>query len=300
VNPVVPGMTRLVLRATAAFGAVLLLAGCATRADEAAPAPSPSSPATEAPADPADGGLALQVAYTGGFVTPRTIFSRLPLVSVYADGRVISEGPVAAVHPGPALPNLQEARVEPDQVEELVRRALEAGVGRETDYGMPPVADVPSTLITVVTADGERSSEVYALQRGLFPEGDVPGLTEEQAAARAELQDLVDGLTGLAAGSDRPYEPEAVAAVVDQGYGPGAAPDDVATWPGPPLPGDLLGTGSDVSCVVARDEAAHAVLEAAAGATTDTVWQNPDGGRWALSLRPLLPHEDHCADLPTA
>ena len=45
----------------------------------------------------------LRVGYTGGFVSPPATAGRLPLISVYADGRVISEGPVAAIYPGPAL-----------------------------------------------------------------------------------------------------------------------------------------------------------------------------------------------------
>jgi hypothetical protein len=89
-------------------------------------------------------------------------------------------------------------------------------------------------------------------------------------------------------------------AVVGTDFAAGATSDDVATWPGPPLPGDELRTGLDLYCVAAEGEAADAVLDAAADATVETVWKNPDGGRWALTLRPLLPHETGCADLPQA
>ena len=292
-------MTRISRRAVALLGAALLTAGCAAQAGGASAGGGSAAPSTTAEAAlPDDGGLVLQVAYSGGFLPLRARYARLPLVSVYADGRVITEGPVAAVHPGPALPNLQVAQIEPAQVQELARRALDAGVGREGDYGRPPVADMPDTLITVVTAEGTRTSEVYALEEGLFPEDrEVPGVTEEQVAARGQLQDLVDELSALG-GDSRAYRPEAVAAVVGTDVAAGASPDDVATWPGPPLPGDPLGTGTDPSCVVAGEETVEAVLEAAAEATTDTVWQNPDGGRWAVTLRPLLPHETGCADLP--
>ena len=293
-SAVIPCMTHVRARATALLGVGLLAAGCAAQAGGGSAAPATTAEATL----PDDGGLALQVAYTGGFVPPRVSYTQLPLVSVYADGRAITEGPVAAVHPGPALPNLQVAQIEPAQVEQLLQQALDAGVGRQMDLGMPPIADVPDTRFTVVTAHGTRTTDVHALQRGLFPEGeDVPGLTEEQTAARAELQDLLDELTSLGADSEA-YEPEVVVAVAGTDVPVGGSPDDVVTWPGPPLPGDELGTGLDLYCVAARGEAADAVLEAAADATAETVWQNPDGGRWALSLRPLLPHESGCADLP--
>ncbi len=300
-STVVRSMRSTLARATVLLGAALLAAGCAAQANGGA-TPSPSSTADAGDAElPDDGGLVLQVAYVGGFVMPPTTVTQLPLVSVYADGRVITEGPVVAIYPGPALPNLQVSTIPTERVEELVQQALDAGVGEEFDHGMPPVADVPSTRFTVVTADGTETTEVYALQPGLFPEdAEVPGLTEDQVAARAELQTLVDELTGLAAEGSEAYEPEAIAAVASTNFAPGATPDDVVTWPGPPLPGDQLRTDLELSCVVARDDHVDAVLEAAAEATIETVWQNPDGGRWALAIRPLLPHETGCADLPAA
>jgi hypothetical protein len=288
-------MTRPALRAAAVLGLAVLTAACAQRpsgSDAGSPGPS------EVPRPPAEG-LVLEVAHSGGFVTPETTYARLPLVAVYADGRVITQGPTVAVHPGPAMPNLQVAQIDPGRVEELLQHAVDAGVGdQRIDYGMPPVADVPDTRFTAVTAEGPRTSTVYAMQAGLFPEdAELPGLTEEQVAARAQLQDLLDELTGLGAESSRAYEPEEIAAVVSRNYPAGASPDDVATWPGPPLPGLELSTGLEIHCVVAGTDDVEAVLEAAAGATTATVWRNPDGGRWAVSLRPLLPHETGCADL---
>lgn len=284
-------------RSVALLGVLLLATGCAQAGPGAAPSSS-SSPSTSAPSPDSGGGLVLQVAHTGGFVMPPTTFARLPLVSVYADGRVITEGPVIAIHPAPALPNLQVAQLDPARVQDLVQRALDAGVGQDLDYGMPPVADVPSTRFTVVTDDGTEVTEVYALQEGLFPEPDAAGLTEEQVAARAGLQDLLEDLT--AAGSPtESYEPDAVAAVVT----PYVEADDAApeqpevAWPGPPLPGEPLDEPLDISCVTARGEAAQAVLEAAASANAATPWTSDDGTRWSLLLRPLLPHETGCADL---
>jgi hypothetical protein len=278
---------------TALLATVLLTAGCAAQAGTGAtPAPPPPGGTL-----PDDGGLVLQVAYTGGFVPPTVTYTQLPLVSIYADGRVITEGPVAAVFPGPALPNLQVARVEPAQVQVLVQHALDAGVGSEFDWGRPPAADAPDTRFTVVTAEGIRTTEVYALDAGLFPDDKgVPGLTDEQTAARARLHELVGELTSVGADSTA-YRPEAIAAVAGEDLAPGGSSGHVATWPGPPLPGQELGSGLGLSCVTARGEAADAVLEAAADATGDTVWQNAGGGRWTMTLRPLLPHEGGCDDL---
>lgn len=301
VSTVVLGMRSIPVRSALLLGTALLATSCADPAGTGS-APSPSTtPSSAEQADaqvPDDGSLVLQVAYTGGFVPPRYAAARLPLVSVYADGRVITEGPVIAIHPGPALPNLQVGQVSPERVEDLVQLALDAGVGRDGDYGTPAVTDAPSTRITVITADGTQTSEVYGLMEGPALEGDDRGLTDRQTAARASLTELVEELTAAGGTATEPYVPDAVAAVVDYTPPAGGTPDDVATWPGPPLPGDALRTGTDLRCVTAEGESADAVLEAAADATVETVWQNPDGGRWALSLRPLLPHETGCADLP--
>ena len=61
---------------------------------------------------------------------------------------------------------------------------------------MPPLADVPSTRFTLVTAAGTHVREVYGLTETVgMPDS---GLTEEQEAARGELRGLLDELTGLA------------------------------------------------------------------------------------------------------
>ena len=291
-------MSRLVVLVVA----VLLTAGCAPQTGGGGAGASPSSPSSSSgsslpPSE--DDRLVLQVRHTGGFVMPPTTFARLPLVSVYADGRVLTQGPVIAIAPPPALPNLQVARVDPARVPELVERALAAGVGQDVDHGRPALADAPSTLFMVV-ADGETHvTEVYALTEGLFGDPAAAGLTEEQATGRARLQALLEQLTALGSPDGESYVPEAVAAVVTP-YAEAdlAMPEQPeVAWPGPPLPGEPLDARLGLSCVTARGEAAQAVLDAAAGANTMTPWTTDDGSRWAVVLRPLLPHESSCADL---
>lgn len=277
---------------------VLLLAGCAAQPADGptGQGSAPTGTGAGGPAAPPDGdGLVVQVAYTGAYTTAQRTLASLPLVSVYADGRVITEGPVIAIYPGPALPNLQVATVPVERVEELARQALDAGVGEDVDWGSPDVADVPATRITVTTADGTVTAEVPGLGETLAG-GEDGRLTAEQLAAREPVRALVDDLTALGGGATEPYVPAAVAALVGPEFADGS-PDDVAGWPGPSLPGDPVRPGLDVSCVLAEGDAATAVLEAAAGATENTTWTGGDGGRWSIALRPLLPHERGCADL---
>jgi hypothetical protein len=281
--------TTGVLRPAAMIAVLLGLAGCGQGSGNATPAPATS--ASPAAAE----GLVLRAEYTGGFISPSVLVSRLPIVSVYADGRVLSEGPVAAIYPGPALPNVQVTTIDQGEVQDLVDQAMAAGVADTSDLGMPPVADAPSTRFTVVTASDTYVREAYALFE-TPPEGG--GLTAEQLAARAKLGDLLTTLTDTASAESEPFEADALAAVASPWVDPqdGLQQPEVA-WPGPALPGEPTGGPPDVSCVTATRDQAQALLDAAASANSATPWVTPDGMRWTVVLRPLLPDESGCADL---
>ncbi|MDG4764587.1 hypothetical protein O7632_10800 [Solwaraspora sp. WMMD406] len=245
--------------------------------------------------------LVLRVDYTGGFTTPAMLATRLPMISVYADGRVITQGPTILVYPGPALPNLQVQTISAEQVDDLVKQARAAGVGTEQDLGTPPVADAASTRFTVRTEEGVEQLEVYALG-----EADLggSGLTAEQTAARQKLQAFADSLTelsGTSAEDSAPYTPTAIAAVaepwVSGDEGLGEQPE--VAWPGPELPGESLTETLQLGCVTVTGDSASELLTVAADATTATPWTS-GGKRWTVTLRPLLPDETDCADLAAA
>lgn len=280
---------RAVRTATAA-SLLLLAAACANGGDAAA---EDSRSAGYGPGD-----LVIRVEYVGGFMTPSQLAARLPLISVYGDGRVITEGPQILIYPGPALPNVQQQQIDPADVQALVDKARAAGIGgAKIDYGQPPIADAPSTRFVVE----DDTAEVYALSEAVPGQG----LTEQQQQARGKLRDLLAALTDLPAtlGADSisksvGYSPEAVAAVAtawraDRVSQEQTAPPAVA-WPGPALPGDSF--GPEMGCVTATGDQAKQVLAAAAKANTLTPWTS-GGKQWLLTLRPLLPDESGCADL---
>jgi hypothetical protein len=273
------------------------LAACAERGGTAGPVATgtpPSTPSATPSSQPAaSAGLVLRVEHTGGFVPPPVLRSRLPIVSVYADGRVITEGPVIAIYPAPALPNLQVREIGEDGVQDLVDRALAAGVAETADLGSPPIADAPTTRFTVVTAADTYVRDAYAL----WETAGGSGLTGEQEKARQRLTDLLASLTDSAA-ETKPYEPEAVAAVVSPWVDPGdGLVQPEASWPGPALPGEPTGGPLDITCVTATGDAARTILEAARSANSATPWTTGDGRRWSVTFRPLLPDETGCADL---
>ncbi|UOY01412.1 hypothetical protein [Blastococcus sp. PRF04-17] len=275
----------------AALAVLLLLSACGARgtADEA-PEPSSAEPAPAA-------GLVLRVDQTGGFVMPSAAVGRLPVVAVYADGQVITQGPVPAIHPGPALPNVQVQEIDQAQVQDVVDRALAAGVAETGDLGSPPVADAFTTRFTLVTADDTYVREVYALWE--TPEGgSAQGVTADQAAARDRLAELLNSLTDLGMTDTTAYEPSAVAVITAPWTDPGDGLDYPAMpWPGPELPGAPLPGPPGFSCATVTGTEVAPLLEAAAGATQLTPWTTPDGDRWSVTFRPLLPDESGCEDL---
>jgi hypothetical protein len=287
-------VTRTSLRGALAVLALVLLCACAER-----PAAGDGEAGGPAPAPEPGEGLVLRVSYTGGFLTPEMLASRLPLVSVYSDGRVITEGPVPAIYPGPALPNVQVTQVDAATVRALVERALAAGVDETGDLGSPGIADAASTRFTLVTTEATYVREAYALLEAVE---DDPGLTPGQRDARAALTDLLDALTALGGEASESYAPASLAVVArpwtpdDDELEPDLVQPD-APWPGPALPGEPLEPLLGLSCLLVTGADVPGVLAAAAAANDRTPWVAADGSRWALDLRPLLPDETGCADL---
>ncbi|WP_430791993.1 hypothetical protein [Actinoplanes sp. G11-F43] len=282
---------------TAAALPLLMLGACARpgTADEAgSPGAAPVTESTTAGPDT----IALRVEYRGGFVPAESIPGRIPRFSVYADGRALSEGPVPAIYPGPALPNLQVITLSPEQVEKLTTEALAAGVKSGGDFGTPNVADIPSTRISVVTAEGEQSVEVVALNEAA---PDDTSLTAEQHAARKKLTEFLASLDRLFAEATspaaKPYQPAALAVLAqpyqDTGDGAGGA---AVAWPGPALPGPALTEQPKVDCLTVEGADKDAVWKLAEKANARTPWESA-GKKYQIVFRPLLPDETSCDSL---
>lgn len=300
-------MTRL--RGTSAAAAVFLLLFASACADSGAPQGSaaPGTSGSGGP-EPAAAGKApvLRVEQIGGFVPPTANLSRFPLVSVYGDGRVITPGAQIMIFPAPALPSVQVTTIDPAAVRTLVKKATEAGVTSGAAFGRPGVADAPSTRFTVVTDAGPQSVEVLALGEAV---PDDPALTAGQKAARGKLRAFLEQLgdlkSTLGAGSVKgtaPYTPAALATIATPWKAveePGISAPPARTWPGPALPGELAGGGTEMGCVTVTGDAVTAVLAAAKDANALTPWTS-GGKQWTVVFRPLLPDEAGCAALRRA
>jgi hypothetical protein len=286
-------MTRLRGSWTATAAVTLFLLTACARTDVVG-APSASAPAVSPSASAATADdLVLRVEQIGGLMGTNMRVTRLPVVSVYADGRVITQGPQPAIYPGPALPNILVQQAPPATVDALLAKGRQLGsVG---DLGQPHVADASTTRITVAG----RRLEVYALRE---TQPDDPSLTPAQRTARGALTAFVDQLTGLADAPGlpeaQPYQPTAVAAFAE----PWVKPTDLPTpppaqpWPGPVLPGVPLQQDTKGGCVTATGAEASKVLTAAKTANQLTPWTS-GSATWTVLFRPLLPDETGCADL---
>lgn len=299
-----------ILRATSAFAAawlLLLVAGCATTGDSGdsgAGSGGTGGAAATTPAYAADR-LVLRVERIGGLVPPSRPRADLPMISVYGDGRFIEPGPVPAVYPGPALPNVQVRRIPPAGLPALIDAVRAAGVdGSGFDFGRPPIADATTTRFTVANGHDVIVVEVYALGES----GGVQGLTAAQVQARNRLRALLDTLSGTAGptptptglpsmpGDSEAYRPTELAALsVPWTPDPDVPNQAEITWPGPALPGER-GTPQGAGCVTAGGADTAEVLAAAERASAITPWVS-GGKRWRVALRPLLPDESGCADL---
>src|SRR5689334_12605985 len=199
------GMTRLRGTLVAAAVPLFLISACAGNQ----PAGATDTHTTESASVPDTDSLVIRVESVGGFVPAEQNVGRIPAVSIYGDGRLITEGPRAMIYPARSLPNLQEQMLTPEFVQDLVRQGKEAGVRDGADFGSPNIADAPSTRVTV----GDQSVSVVAL--GEAQPAD-PRLTEAQRTARAKLAAYVQKVKGLssAEGMTKPvaYQPETLAA----------------------------------------------------------------------------------------
>jgi hypothetical protein len=213
------------LRTTALLGLALIgpLAACGDDSGSSSPpADSVAPPATTVPATvtsttvppttvPAgfehpEGADEVVVSITseGGFVPVETIFNQMPSLLVTGDARQFGLGPVAAIYPGPLLPNVQVADIGEGGIQSLLALADEHGLLMEREYEGPTnIADASDTVVTI-NADGQtfvHRAYALGLDEGL---GEGTGDTDE---ARADLLAFVEAATAMGDVQTEPFEP---------------------------------------------------------------------------------------------
>lgn len=167
----------------------------------------PPDPAISHPTGADD--VVIRIGYEGGFVPIDYLFLDLPSVLVTGDGRLITQGPVTAIYPGPLLPNLQVRTIAEADIQKILALAEQHGLLVDRQYTSPNnVADAPDTVVTITANGVTYRHSAYALGLADFggPETDD---------ARRQLAEFVDSVTGewlydgTLAGEDQPYESDA-------------------------------------------------------------------------------------------
>ncbi len=242
--------------------------------------------------------LVLRVSTGGGFVPIEYNYTMVPEFQLYGDGRIIVTGPIPAIYPGPALPNLQTTIVPEETVQAMLGAAKEAGLFQNgVDYGQPGVADVGTTTITVNAEGTTYTSQIYAL--GFDGGGN---LTMQQQEARAAITDLRDKLNdpSTLTSAELTWEPYDFTALTVY-----SRPVDPATttgqtdvqpnylpWPLADLAtaGEAVPNSPGLRKVVVSGEDLATLKPLLAQATQITVWKS-GGTEYNLWFRPLLPDE---------
>jgi hypothetical protein len=256
-------------------------------------------------ATPGGGGdpLFVSIESGGGFASVGADVRMLPRAVVYADGASFTPAAEATMYPGSAVSSYVQGQLTEEQLDQLVEAASDAGLlaDEPPQIGDPNIADAPTTTITVVVDGQPHVTSVYALEVPPLPGSPaasaLPGLTDDQRAAREQIQAFVDLTSELATKLDGDlYPPERyrVLPIEPQEPVPGVTPDE-ADWPLPYV--ELV----PMTCVAVEGEQADELGAALAEASHITRWRTDDGQLFGLAVRPLLPHDPGCpaGDMPT-
>jgi hypothetical protein len=261
---------------------------------------------TSEPVGPADQ-VILRIEYKGGFVPVESLMTTIPAFTMYADGRVITTGPMIEIFPQPALPNLRQLKLTPDGVQRVRDAAEAAGLADGSkSYDSSAITDVQSTVFTY--GDGSSTNVVSAYALGF----DEPTVSEpEDLEARADLINLQSFLGNLSgelppdeiAVPDAPYEIESIR-IYARSYDESIVDPELVqvpmVWPlSIPLSevGEPIGRGplAETKCGTIGGGDAERVVAALAQSNQLTPWES-GGETYQLWARPLLPDESGCPE----
>jgi hypothetical protein len=296
---------RLKLFGATVLSLGILAASCANAPTGGGPGDGGTGPGTgpTGPTSPSGSGeLVLRVDEVGGFVPVQYNLTRLPLLSLYDDGLLVTPGAQTAIYPGSALPAIAQQRLSQDAIQLLIQAALDAGLGKDRYLQTMTVSDMPTTVFTL-TVDGQtHTTQVYALafDLGQKPDG---RMSEEEFQARKDLAAFLkkaNDLSWLPDGSvtdDGIYEPTALRIYT----GPYQPDPNLTQTPiaWPLTPGlDTFGQSAEntpggMRCGTVTGADAATLLPLAEQANQLTPWTS-GGTQYGLSFRPLLPDESGC------
>ncbi|MEO7118211.1 MAG: hypothetical protein ABIZ34_04485 [Candidatus Limnocylindrales bacterium] len=314
---------RAFLPLSIAFLAVACRGGSATPSPSATPAlptptpgasasagPTPTATSTETASGsishPAGGrDVVLRISVDGGLAGPQGFARNIPQITLYGDGRVITNGPVDASYPGPALPNILVARISEHGVQTILAAAQQAGLlERDHHYDLGGIFDAQTTTFFLDAAGGRHRTSAYALglESGMgdgLPPADELEARHVLSRFQATFLDLSSWLGADVVANDLPYAFDDLRIFVtpaEAGTDPDL-PTQMLTWPlAHPLAefGEAYPMGEGVRCGTVAGVDLLTLLPRLQGSNQETRWSSDDQ-LYRLILRPLLPDEAGCA-----
>ncbi|MEI7745302.1 MAG: hypothetical protein WCK58_16325, partial [Chloroflexota bacterium] len=233
-------------------------------------------------------------------LAPQYVFAMAPLLVITGDGMAVSPGAVPSPYPGPLVAPLVGAQVTEAGRAKIMAWAAELGLlSGKTDFsgagGMMPGGQIGRMELTV---DGKKLILTGPL--GITADNPSPGSAEAFGVMWDRLTSLSTSLPGET-GPQSPYTPVAYSVLV----GPSPAPDPnlpqaPVDWPldvalatfGGPVAGGTLRCGT----VDGADALTLGKALAAANALSAWVQDPTTSATFGLTVRPLTPGEDACAE----
>lgn len=299
-------------------GLFLVIAACASPGATVSQDPSGSPIPSLPPPSSGDGiehpegdAAVLVISSQGGLMPVEFTVTSMPSFVMLGDGRVIVQGAVPAIFPGPALPALLERTLTPDGIQTVLEAVEETGLFTtdvELRGAAAMCADCADTVFTLNAAGRDVTVTVYGLGM-VGPDMELP---PEMTSAEVEAHRLLAGLNDALLTIDtsvpadqweadgwRPYEPDALRLYVRDVTGEPPdpeIPEDVHDWPTADDPAtfgaEVAFFGNGTRCGVVEGEAAAAWMADLADATQLTRWTTDDENRYTVIVRPLLPYEE--------
>lgn len=302
----------LVIAVTATALGACALAPLSSQSPEASASPSPAPSASAAPTptatpfpsatpsaaspSPAPDQALVRIEHTGGFVPQESLFTHYPMAVLYADGRLITQGAVPAIYPGPALPSLIQTRITPAGVADILQAARQAGLsGPDRKLGQP-MPDVGQVVFTIVYPNGDTHRTTLYPQFGeSSPSPDMQAVLDFASL----LTDPRASLPGQVVGGDQPYDFDRLR-VISRATSRNNSPDPslvtVKNWPLDSLATigqELQQFGATYRCVAVDGSDLATLLPQVQAANQLTLWKS-DGQLYSVIFHPLLPDDPDC------
>lgn len=293
------GMHRLQPLVLLAFVSFLALACMGTTGASPTPGssatPGASATPSPSPSPSADANVAIvRIETVGGFMPPQFILRRYPELVLYADGRLITQGPQIDLYPGPALPSLVLTQLTQRGIEQVLEWARQAGlVGPDRMLGQM-IPDAGFTNFTIVYPDGAHTTSLSPGMGEGVPDPAIGALQQFEQVLLNVRTWLPDDVIGddAAYASDRMW---IIANPADPQNMPDPQLSTTRDWPLGALAaiGQPMSFGDDYRCAVIEGDDLQTLQALLGDANELTLWQSEDA-LYQVLFHPMLPDDEGC------